>query len=190
MRFVPVLLSFAILWGCGATREQSVSAKSDVRHAKITQFYAADKMVPKGLKGKLCYGVENTTKLDLNPPSQDVWPAMARCFEVSPKQKTTYTLTAYGEDGSKDVKKVDVNVGGAPPRLYDLWVNSLEVHSGEPVRVCFKTENVTTVKANPGKLAQGVNCLIDKPKKTTTYKIVAYGADRQEDTGTVTVKVR
>jgi hypothetical protein len=185
---VPVLISF-ILFGCGSTQESQVAAKT-VRRAKITQFYAADPMIPKGLTGKLCYGVENATRLDLNPPSQDVWPSMARCFEVSPKQKTTYTLTAYGEDGSTDVKTVDVKVGGEPPRLYDLWVNSLQVHPGELVRVCFKTENVTSVKASPGKLAQGLNCVNDNPSKTTTYKIIAYGSDRQEDTGTVTVKVR
>jgi hypothetical protein len=142
------------------------------------------------LQGKLCYGVENAAKLELNPPSQDVWPSMARCFEVSPTQKTTFTLTAYGEDGSKDVKSVDVKVGGEPPRLYDLQVNSLDVHPGDLVRVCFKTENATTVKASPGKLAKGLNCLNDNPRKTTTYRIVAYGSDRQEDTGSVTVKVR
>jgi hypothetical protein len=156
----------------------------------VVQFYAADKLIPKGLTGKLCYGVENATKVELDPPSEDVWPSTGRCFEISPKQKTTYTLTAVGEDGSRDRKAVEIQVGGEPPRIYDLTVSATEVHPGQLVRVCFKTQNVTRVKAGPGKFAQGINCLNDNPKKTTTYQIVAYGDDRQEDTGTVTVKVR
>jgi len=189
MRFVtPTFLSL-LLFGCGNTENHTVSAKT-AHPAKITQFYAVDKMIPKGLSGKLCYGVENAKKVELNPPSQDVWPSVSRCFEVAPTQKTTYTLTAYGEDGTKDVKTAEIKVGGEPPRIYDLRVSSLEVHPGDLVRVCFKTENAITVKGGPGKLAQGINCLNDNPKKTTTYKIIAYGSDRQEDTGTVTVKVR
>ena len=188
MRFAAVLTVSVFLAGCERAPDHAAVPKS-ARHAKITQFYAADKMIPKGLIGKLCYGVENATKVELDPPSQDVWPSMSRCFEVSPQEKTIYTLTAYGEDGSKDVKSIDVKVGGEPPRLYDLWVSSLDVHPGELVRVCFKTENVTRVKVSAGALSTSQKCLDDKPAKTTTYRIIAYGADRQEDTGAVTVKV-
>jgi hypothetical protein len=189
MRVVVILTLSVFLCSCERAPDHAPAAKA-VRPARITQFYATDKMIPRGLEGKLCYGVENAKKLELNPPSQDVWPSPARCFEISPQRKTTFTLTAYGEDGSRDEKSVEVKVGGEPPRVYDLNVNSLEVHPGELVRVCFKTENVTKVKAGPGKFAEGVNCLNDNPRKTTTYRIVAYGSDRQEDTGTVTVKVR
>jgi hypothetical protein len=189
MRVIAVLTLSLTIGACGSAPDHAVVSKKPVRHAKITQFYAADQMIPRGLQGKLCYGVENASKVELNPPSEDVWPSMARCFEVSPQRKTTFTLTAYGEDGSKDVKSVDVKVGGEPPRVYDLAVSSLQVHPGELVRVCFKTENVTRVKAGPGKFAAGLNCLNDNPRKTTTYHIVAYGSDRQEDTGSVTVKV-
>ncbi len=147
-------------------------------------------MVPRGLTGKLCYGVENAAKVELNPPVETLWPSMARCFEITPGKKTAYTLTATGEDGSKDTKTVEVTVGAAPPRLYDLWVNSINVHPGDDVTVCFKLENVKSVKAGPGKLDRTKNCLSDKPKKTTTYKITAYGGDNEIDSGTVTVKVR
>ena len=188
--FAAALVFTSILISACGNRPPVGAENNPVKKVKITRFYAAGNMIPKGLIGKLCYGVENAAKLELNPPSQDVWPAMSRCFEISPKQKTTYILTAYGEDGSKDEKSLDVKVAGEPPRLYDLWVSSQEVHRGELVRVCFKVANATTVKAGPGKFAQGLNCLNDNPKKTTTYWIVAYGADRQEDSGTVTVKVR
>ncbi len=56
--------------------------------------------------------------------------------------------------------------------------------------VCFKVENAKDIKVSKGKLTPGKNCLTDRPKRTTTYKITAIGVDREEDTGTVTVKVR
>ena len=108
---------------------------------------------------------------------------------MSPAKNTTYTLTAYGEDGSTDKKTVDVQTAAAPPRLYDLWVNKINVPRGEEVRLCFKVENTTKVKVSAGKLDTAANCLTDRPQKTTTYKITALGGDREIDTGTVTVKV-
>ncbi len=189
----PLVISFAVAVltsGCGSSAPSSQTPKVTSRPpVKITQFYAADKLVPRGMKGSLCYGVENAAKLELNPAVEELWPAAARCFEVSPKVKTTYTLTAVGDDGSRESKTVDITVGAPPPRLYDLWVNSVDVRKGEGVRVCFKVENVSSVKVSPGKLDATGKCLNDTPSKTTTYKITALGGDHEMDSGTVTVKV-
>lgn len=186
-----VLVSMAV-FSCGKNTPTVTASgeKKTVEHAKITQFYAPQALLPKGLKGTLCYGVEHATKVELRPAGDEVWPSPARCVEISPKVKTTYTLTAYGDDGTKDAKTVEVNVGAPPPRLYDLSVNATHVRPGEKVTVCFKVENVRDVKASPGKLDRHYNCIFDNPKKTTTYKIRALGGDGQEDSGTVTVKVR
>jgi hypothetical protein len=181
-----VLVNF----GCGSTTQPKAAPKpAPVEHAKIVQFYPTLATIPKGLTGKICYGVENTKKLELKPPDDDVYPALTRCFDISPKKTTTYTLTAYGEDGVSDSKSIEVRVGAPPPRLYDLWVNSIDVGKGEEVRVCFKLENVTKVRVGPGKLDAATNCLTDRPSKTTVYKITALGGDNQMDSGTVTVKV-
>jgi hypothetical protein len=188
---VSVLVSACLaLTGCGDRAKAPAPAQRAVRKVKILQFYATDKTIPRGLTGKLCYSVENAKKVQLDPPSEDVWPALTRCFEISPKQTTKYTLTAIGEDGHIDTKSVDVKAGSPPPRIKDLTVSAQEVLPGELVRICFKVENTTRVKAGPGKFAQGVNCLNDVPRKTTTYTMVAYGDDRQEDKATVTVRVR
>jgi hypothetical protein len=194
MRGVAAALALVLVSGCGNTQQPkpvaAAASPSKPEHVKITQFYASQPMLPKGLKGTLCYGVEHASKVEISPAVEDLWPSPVRCIEISPRQKTTYTLTAVGEDGSQDKKSVDVIVGAAPPRLFDLSVNATQVKPGEKVTVCFKVENVREVKASPGKLDKGVNCIFDNPKKTTTYKIVAYGGDRQEDSGSVTVKVR
>ena len=175
--------------GC-ANKPEQPAAKKKLAHAKITQFYATEGLVPKGLTGKLCYGVEGATKVALTPPVETLWPTVVRCFDISPKQKTTYTLTAWGEDGARDTKTVDVRVGAPPPRLYDLWANSIDVRKGDLVTICFKVENVKSVKVSAGHLDRAKNCLTDTPSKTTIYKITANGGDGEVDSGTVTVKVR
>jgi hypothetical protein len=157
---------------------------------KITQFYASEGRIPKGLKGSLCYGVENASKVEITPSVDDVWPAPVRCVPIAPLKNTTYTLTAYGSDGSKATKSVDVAAGAAPPRLYDLSVNSALVNPGEQIFVCFKAENAKSVKAGPGLFDKERNCISDKPTKTTVYRMTAYGEARQMDSATVTVKVR
>ena len=187
-----VLLTLAT-FGCGDKTPQAtgVTEKKPVEHVKIVQFYAADRMIPKGAKGNLCYGVENAVKLALDPPADEVYPAVSRCIGISPnKRKTTYTLTAWGADGAKEMKSVDVTAGAPPPRLYDLWANSIDVHPGEAVKVCFKVENVQKIRVKPGTLDPATNCISDHPSKTTTYKITAFGGDNEMDSGTVTVKVR
>jgi hypothetical protein len=192
MRVFAAAAAAILIGACGkpASTVTASGEKKTGEHVRITQFYAPEKMLPRGLKGNLCYGVEHARKVELNPPVEELWPSPVRCFEISPKQNTTYTLTAFGEDGSQETKSLDVTVGAPPPRLYDLSVNATQVHPGEKVTVCFKLENVTNVKASPGKFDRHYNCIFDNPKKTTTYKIVAYGGNNQEDSGAVTVKVR
>jgi len=80
-------------------------------------------------------------------------------------------------------------VGAPQPRLSDISASPTEIKRGASVKVCFKVENARSVKASPGKLDRRTNCLVDRPRKTTTYRITALGQDREEDSGTVTVKV-
>lgn len=169
-------------FGCGKS--------GSVPRVRITRFSAPEKTIPRGLTGKLCYTVENAAKLEMQPKVDDVWPGPPRCVEVTPLQKTTYTLTAFGEDGSRDTKSVEVNVGAPPPRVFNLRARPVEIRRGAGVQVCFEVENATKVKVSPGRYRDGERCLSDRPKKTTTYRITALGGDRQEDVGTVTVKVR
>jgi hypothetical protein len=160
-----------------------------IAEVKITQFRVNPDLIPRGISGKLCYGVENAVKLELTPAVEEILPANERCIDISPVKTTTYTLTAYGDDGKKVAKSLDVHVGNPAPRVSDLSATPTVVKRGSQVQVCFKVENARSVKVSRGKFDSKANCLTDKPQKTTTYKIVALGPDREEDTGTVTVKV-
>jgi hypothetical protein len=172
-----------------ATVTLSGCSKAPVPPPKITQFKADPTFLPTGVVGKLCYGVENATKLELTPHVEAVLPASEHCIDIAPKQTTTYTLTAFGA-GPEDKQSLEVKVGAPPPRVADLTARPMEVKRGGRVRVCFKVENAKSVRVKPGKLDRRTNCLTDYPRKTTTYRVTALGPDREEDSGTVTVQVR
>lgn len=190
---IPLVIApMVILTGCTSSSVPSTKTTSPTRLPKITQFYASPTVIPKGTAGSLCYGVENATKVALSPAVDEVWPSPSRCVQIRPDKETRYTLTATGADGKTDVKTVDVSSVVIPPapRLYDLWVNALEVGSGDQVKICFKTENAQDVVIDTGKLYKEAGCLTDYPKATTSYKIAAVGTNGQRDSRSITVKVR
>jgi hypothetical protein len=63
---------------------------------KILQFYAREREIAPGEKALVCYGVVNAVTVRLDPPVEKVWPAVSRCFRVTPAQSTRYILTAKG----------------------------------------------------------------------------------------------
>jgi hypothetical protein len=162
---------------------------SPPKHAEITEFKADPASLASGVTGRLCYGVENATKVDLTPHVETILPSSARCFDITPRQSTVYTLTAYGPDGKPETKQAEVKVGPPQPRISDLVAKPTSVKRGRPVKVCFKVQNAKSVTVKPGKLDRRTNCLVDYPKKTTTYQVTAQGGDNERDTGTVTVNV-
>jgi hypothetical protein len=73
----------------------------------VLSFYASPTVIRRGESAQLCYGVANAKTVKLEPPSQAVWPSVARCLDVSPARSTTYTLTiedAAGRTLSQDVE--------------------------------------------------------------------------------------
>ena len=78
---------------------------------KILNFYAAPGAIHRGDEAALCYGVSNAKGVTLEPKaSEDVWPSLNRCVEVSPKKTTTYTLTASDAAGHKKTATLTLTV--------------------------------------------------------------------------------
>jgi hypothetical protein len=180
MRIPAVAVLAVVLIGCGQTPPT---------RAKITHFKAEPDFIPAGITGRLCYSVENADKLDISPAIEKLLPASDHCLDITPTQTTTYTLTAYGADGTAEKKSLEVKVGPPQPRVSDLEARPMSVKRGRAVKVCFKISNAKSVNAKPGKLDRKTNCLTDYPKKTTTYTVIAKGGENEEDRGTVTVSV-
>ena len=161
---------------------------------KITQFYANPPSIPRGEKALLCYGVESAASVRIEPDVEKLSPALTRCFDVRPKEATTYKLIAEGRDGSKAEQSITVDVGGARPVLFDLSVNAPSVKPGQLVSFCFQSRNATAVNGGPGKFQRGgkpeKDCLVHQPSKTTTYELVVSNAQGLTDRASMTVEVK
>jgi hypothetical protein len=72
----------------------------------ILNFYALPAEIRRGETSTICYGVSNAKFVRLEPPADELWPAVSRCFDVAPKKTTTYQLTA--EDAAGHTKKASL----------------------------------------------------------------------------------
>jgi hypothetical protein len=67
---------------------------------EIISFYAMPGIIRRGDSSQLCYGVSNAKSVRLDPPGGTVWPSLNRCFAITPRKDTTYTLTAEDANGN------------------------------------------------------------------------------------------
>ena len=77
---------------------------------KILHFYTSTREIAPGTKADVCYSVVNATALRLDPPVKRVWPALSRCFEVTPATSTRYTLTAEDAKQNKVSESLEIAV--------------------------------------------------------------------------------
>ncbi|MEO7145767.1 MAG: hypothetical protein ABI165_19915 [Bryobacteraceae bacterium] len=77
---------------------------------RITMFYASPAAVHRGAKMQLCYGVLNVKSLRMEPPLDNVYPAVSHCVEIRPPKTTAYKLVAQGKDGKTVTQTVTVEV--------------------------------------------------------------------------------
>jgi hypothetical protein len=77
---------------------------------KILDFSTHSGAISPGEKALVCYGVLNAISVRLDPPVENVWPSLSRCFEVSPTKTTRYTLTAESADHHEVTGSVEVSV--------------------------------------------------------------------------------
>lgn len=194
MRRVAALSLCLVLCSCSKDSAAPVVASAPVFPLKITQFYSDPAVIRGAGSVNLCYGVEGATTVTLDPPVERLWSAMSRCFEVNPKTTTTYTLTAEDGRGNKVSQKTMVQVGPASVKIVEVSVNALTVKPGESFPFCVRAINAVSWKLSAGSWRAAPDskggCVVDYPKRTTTYVITAVGALGETDTERVTVTVQ
>lgn len=189
----PLLVCLPLLWLAGCSSPPA-PAPPVVLPPKITQFYASPSVVPNGESTLLCYGVESATSVTLDPGSEALTPALVRCIEKTPTGNTTYTLTAKGKDGRTVTQTAAITTGIQRLKFLDLSINAQRVKPGETINFCFQAQGAAAVTGGPGRFQKGGNpardCLIDQPRKTTTYKLTIRGPGGQTDSDSMTVQVQ
>jgi hypothetical protein len=160
---------------------------------RILQFYASSGEIARGEHATVCYGVENTRAVRLDPAIEQLEPSLNRCFSVSPRQTTTFKLTATGQDGCEVSESFTLRVGPAPPRIVSVDLSSAGVKRGEPFTMCFLVENASSVRVEPLGWSMPASskrtCRTWIPPRTMKYTLTASSADGRKDQEAFTVKV-
>jgi len=77
----------------------------------IEGFYAEHGEIRRGDSIQICYSVANAQSVKIEPDTgHGVWPSLTRCFEVTPKKTTTYTLTATDPHGQTKTAQLTIQV--------------------------------------------------------------------------------
>jgi hypothetical protein len=76
----------------------------------IRSLYISPNTIHHNETAQLCYDVDNAKTVTLDPPIAEVWPSHTRCFDVSPKKTTDYTLTIADSAGKTASQTVHLEV--------------------------------------------------------------------------------
>ena len=73
--------------------------------------WSADKPVVRpGEVAHICYGIVDAKTVKIDPPVEQLKPSYLHCFEVRPKQTTTYTITAADAAGHTASQQLTIQV--------------------------------------------------------------------------------
>ncbi len=181
-----------------AAQKEKASAES-----KILHFYASPGLLASGEIATLCYGVENATAVEINPAVEELKPSFNRCFQVAPRQTTTYTLTATGAGTSTASLVINVSGTAASGKgrasaqksemILFFLTSTPSVPAGLPATLCYGVTGAAKVSITPPGPALELSerhCFTVKPTTTTTYTLTAVNKDGTSDTQRLTVAVR
>ncbi len=77
---------------------------------KILDFYASPGAIRRGQSATICYGVNAAETVRLDPPVEQLHPAVSHCFQVAPNRDTAYKLTAVDRAGATITQSLSIQV--------------------------------------------------------------------------------
>jgi hypothetical protein len=66
---------------------------------RILNFYGGPGTIRRGERATICYGVNAADRVRLDPPVEELHPAISHCFQVTPLRDTEYKLAAEDRAG-------------------------------------------------------------------------------------------
>jgi hypothetical protein len=138
---------------------------------------------------QLCYSIMNAQSARIDPDIGAV--GEAGCRPASPKQTTTYVLTATGTDG-QTISRKQVTVVVIPRAEVGIRAQRLQLKPGETTQLCWSLANVRTARIDPGigpidPPQDG--CVTIAPNTSTDYWLTGTGLDGEPFRRRVTVWV-
>lgn len=77
---------------------------------KILNFYASPPSIRAGGQSLVCFGVNAAKNVRIEPPVEELHPAVSHCFDVSPRRDTEYTLIADDDAGHTVKQSLQIHV--------------------------------------------------------------------------------
>ena len=98
-----------------AAQQQAQEARRTIEllggdHLKILNFYASPPTIRRGQQSLICYGVNAAEHVRIEPPVEQLHPALSHCFNVSPDRDTDYKLGADDRAGHTVTASLSVKV--------------------------------------------------------------------------------
>lgn len=101
-----------------AQKGEGLRQAQDARHTldvlggdqlKILNFYGPS-AIRRGAQATVCYGVNAAERVRIDPPVEQLHPAVSHCFQVSPARDTEYKLTAEDSAGHIVTQSLTIRV--------------------------------------------------------------------------------
>ncbi len=157
--------------------------QNDGSAVRILQFYANTREVIEGEAAVVCYGVQNAESVRLEPPVEQLKPAVNRCFSTVPAADTTYRLVASGAGGNEVSASFRLDVKPAPPSILFVEISGRKVKRGEPFTFCYGVKHATSARLDPLRMPlapEEKSCRRFYPVRTLEYTLVAEGQGRPD----------
>jgi hypothetical protein len=77
---------------------------------KILDFYATPPAIRRGDRSTICFGVNAADRVRIEPPVEEIHPAVSHCLQVAPLHDTDYKLTAEDRAGHVVTQSLAIKV--------------------------------------------------------------------------------
>ncbi|MBL8177463.1 MAG: hypothetical protein JNK48_22490 [Bryobacterales bacterium] len=182
------------LAACSEAPRKAAESKNAATAAKILNFYASPPSIEKGGDALLCYGVEGAAWVKLDPPVEQLAPALSRCFQVKPEATTQYTLSVEGASQKAEVTVTPAQPKQARKELIKYFVAApREATAGEKVTLCYGVQDTKAVDIKPSSQQHQPAdkiCFTETVAQTTKFRLTAIGNDNSVQTVTLEVAVK
>jgi len=162
----------------------------------ISRFTATPDSIVIGEKVKLCFGVVNVSRAQVEPSIGNVKVSGNNCIDVAPKDTTTYTLIATNDSGKEARQKTIVTVRKPEPEI-SFSVDKQTIVRDDKVTLYYEVKYATRVRIEPVGLTKFPlkdsvivkDNIPHEPKQTTIYTLTATGYDDRPYSQQVKVNV-
>jgi hypothetical protein len=173
----------------GDTKSVTVTVNTQIPNCVINSFTANPTTITSGGSSTLSWNTTGCTSVNISNLNYNV--PVDGSQVVYPVHTTTYTLTAYGENGSPITLSRTVTVSN--PQICSVssfYANPNTINQGGTSTLTWNSSNCTSVTISPN--VGNVNLsgsYVVSPTQTTTYTLTAYGTSGAQQTRFETVTV-